>query len=75
MRYGSLQEFLENGKEALAKGPVALIFAEDLVEVDTTIVHHQMAGFNEVILISPASTNPLMTVLPGRTPDSCQRGY
>ncbi len=54
MRYGSLQEFLENGKEALAKGPVALIFAEDLVEVDTTIVHHQMAGFNEVILFAPA---------------------
>jgi hypothetical protein len=53
MRYGSLAEFLEKGKAALAKGPVAMVFAEDLVEVDSTIRHHQMAGFREVLLFAP----------------------
>lgn len=53
MRYSSLGQFLEQGKAALAKGPVALIFAEDPVEVDTTLRHHQNAGFAEVVLLAP----------------------
>ena len=53
MRYASLDTFLKDGQAALAKGPVAMIFAEDLVEVETTIVHHQMAGFKQVILFAP----------------------
>ncbi len=53
MRYASLDNFLNDGQAALVKGPVAMIFAEDLVEVETTIVHHQMAGFKEVILFAP----------------------
>ena len=32
MRYDGLDDFLKNGSTALAKGPVALIFVEDLVD-------------------------------------------
>lgn len=53
MRYGSLAEFLDKGKAALAKGPVAMVFAEDLVEVGSTVHHHQKAGFREVLLFAP----------------------
>lgn len=53
MKYESLGRFLEQGKEVLAKGPVALIFAEDAVEVDTTLRHHLDAGFVQVVLFAP----------------------
>ena len=54
MRFYNLHTFLTDGKAALAKGPVALIFAEDLVEVDTTIRHHQQLGFLSIVLFAPA---------------------
>ncbi|RMD95727.1 MAG: hypothetical protein D6811_00270 [Alphaproteobacteria bacterium] len=54
MRHPSLDAFLSDGRHALAKGPVALIFAEDLVEVDSTIRHHFNAGFREILLFAPA---------------------
>ncbi|WP_300516830.1 hypothetical protein [Aliiroseovarius sp.] len=53
MYHTGLKAFLRDGKSALAKGPVAMIFAEDLVEVDTTVRHHQMAGFAQVLLFAP----------------------
>lgn len=53
MRYDSLNDFLTNGADALAKGPVAMIMVEDLVEVDTTIRHHQNLEFKTVIVFSP----------------------
>lgn len=53
MRYSSLDQFLTDGKAALAKGPIALIFAEDPVEVDTTLRHHIAAGFTQVLLLAP----------------------
>jgi hypothetical protein len=53
MRYPTLKDFLSTGKAALAKGPVAVILAEDDVEVDTTLRHHQTAGFGELILLAP----------------------
>lgn len=53
MRYTSLGDFLERGKDALAKGPVALIFAEDPVEVDTTLRHHLDAGFVQLAMFAP----------------------
>ena len=52
MRYSDLDAFLSRGNPALAKGPVALILAEDQVEVDSTIRHHQTAGFVAVILLA-----------------------
>ena len=53
MRYPSLQAFLKDGKAALAKGPVAMIFVEDLVEVDTTIRHHLRLKFPTVLVFAP----------------------
>lgn len=53
MRYTSLSAFLDEAKAVLAKGPVALIFAEDPVEVDTTLRHHLAAGFAQVVLMAP----------------------
>lgn len=52
MRYGGLEAFLEEGRAALAKGPVAIVMAEDAVEVGSTVRHHLGAGFREVVLLA-----------------------
>ncbi len=52
MRFGSLSEFLTKGEAVLAKGPVALIFAEDEIEVDSTLRHHLSCGFKAVVLFA-----------------------
>lgn len=52
MRYSNLQEFLKNNDGALAKGPIALLFIEDLVEVDTTLRHHLSLGFKQVLVFA-----------------------
>ena len=52
MKYASLDQFLKTGRSALAKSPVALIMAEDQVEVDTTLQHHLDLGFAQVILLA-----------------------
>ena len=54
MLYPDLETFLTKGKTALAKGPLALVFAEDQTEVDTTLRHHLAAGFPEIALLGPA---------------------
>jgi len=54
MRYESLDAFLRQGGAALAKGPVAMIFIEDEVEIDSTLRHHLDAGFREVLVFMPA---------------------
>lgn len=46
------QSFLKDGAPALAKGPVALIFAEDEVELDATIRHHLGAGFRHTLVFA-----------------------
>jgi hypothetical protein len=60
MRYSSIKEFLAQGGAALAKGPVALIMVEDLVEVESTIRFHQLAGFRSVVAFAP----PELELLP-----------
>jgi hypothetical protein len=45
---------LKDGKALLAKGPIALIFAEDNVELDTTLRHQRQLGFTQVFLFAPA---------------------
>lgn len=55
MFYNNLGEFLGKGKAALARGPVALIFIEDLIEVESTIRHHQKAGFRTIVAFTPPS--------------------
>lgn len=52
MRYSSITEFRAQGDRLLAKGPVALIFAEDPVEVDSTILHHLKTGFRLILLFA-----------------------
>lgn len=52
MQYDGLEAFLVEGRGALAKGPVAVILAEDEVEVETTLRHHLAAGFVEVLLLA-----------------------
>lgn len=53
MNHASLQEFLTQGKAALARGPVALIFVEDEVELGTTLRHYLQCGFRAVVALMP----------------------
>jgi len=48
MQYPDLESFLADANTVLAKGPVALILAEDGVELASTIRHHLDAGFAQV---------------------------
>lgn len=52
MRYASLTNFAQTAGSVLKKGPIALILAEDDIEVDTTIRHHSSAGFSTVVLLA-----------------------
>ncbi len=54
MRHQSLETFIETQAHILAKGPVALILAEDPVELAGTVSHHIGAGFRQVLLLCPA---------------------
>ncbi len=53
MKYASLEDFLSQGKAALAKGPIAMIFVEDEVEVASTLRHHLQLGFKAVLALMP----------------------
>ncbi|SMR70658.1 hypothetical protein SAMN04488030_0270 [Aliiroseovarius halocynthiae] len=53
MRYDSLTQFLSSSAKLLSKGPIALIFVEDLIEVESTIRHHQQAGFRALLVFAP----------------------
>ena len=54
MDYASLDDFFKSGKHHLQKGPIALIFAEDEVELASTILHHSKLGFTKVIIFTKA---------------------
>lgn len=53
MQYRDLKDFLNRARAALQTGPVALVFAEDAAELDTTLRHHRHSGFRTVLLFSP----------------------
>ncbi len=53
MRYSSLKMFLAQASTVLAKGPVALIFVEDEVEVASTLLHHLDLGFRHCVVFMP----------------------
>ncbi len=53
MIHASASDFIRNVPIALRKGPVALIFVEDEVEIDTTLRHHLAAGFATVVALMP----------------------
>ena len=52
MRHDGLGAFLRHGRIAPPRGPLALIFAEDGVEVASTLQHHLSAGFRTVLLLA-----------------------
>jgi len=52
MNFRSLDHFLNTGAPA-PKGPVAMIFAEDEVELASTIRHHAGLGFAQVLVLMP----------------------
>ena len=49
MNHASLDAFVKS--DLMGKGPVAVILAEDQVEVETTLQHHLGLGFAQVILL------------------------
>ncbi len=53
MTYSSLDEMMQRKPAATAKGPIALIFVEDDVEIGTTLRHHLACGFALVIAFMP----------------------
>ncbi|MGX9356966.1 hypothetical protein ACS3SW_17900 [Roseobacteraceae bacterium S113] len=55
MRFTSLKSLLESEFLGSARGPIALIFAEDEVEIDTTLRHHLQSGFRNTLAFMPAS--------------------
>lgn len=50
MRYAGINELLSQNPGAIAKGPIALVFVEDNVEIDTTVRHNLHLGFKSVIV-------------------------
>ena len=52
-RYTSLKDFITRADQTLAKGPVALVFVEDDVEVATTLRHHFDCGFKHIVAFMP----------------------
>lgn len=54
MRFASLQDAANSPALTEAKGPVAVIIAEDEVEVAATLKHHIDQGFRTMILAAPA---------------------
>lgn len=54
MQYPSLDQLIVQNRKVLAKGPIAVVFVEDEVEVNTTLRHHQQAGFKTILALMPA---------------------
>lgn len=55
MRYRDLDHLIKEARAALNAGPIAMVLVEDDVEVDTTLRHHQQAGFKSVVALMPPS--------------------
>jgi len=53
MRFSSVEAFGREGRAHLAKGPVALIFAEDGVELGSTLAHFAGLGFAATVVLHP----------------------
>jgi hypothetical protein len=53
MRHTSLDALLDRKADTLRRGPVAVVMAEDAVEVDSTLAHLLACGFRDVILLAP----------------------
>lgn len=53
MRYSSIADLLSRKATALAAGPVAIVMAEDDVELASTLTHQLKCGFRDVVLLAP----------------------
>ncbi len=53
MQYETLKDFLARGRDALLKGPIAMVFAEDEAELNSTLRHHLDMQFKSVIIFKP----------------------
>lgn len=53
MQFTSFKDLHSSAPELIAKGPIALIFVEDEVEIDTTLRHHVELGFKQVLAFMP----------------------
>lgn len=53
MIYRDLDTFLDTARDALTRGPLAVILAEDGAELGSTLRHHLGAGFRDVALLVP----------------------
>ena len=58
MPHASLEDYLADKAARPLKGPVAVVMAEDRVEVDSTLTHHLDAGFRDVILLAADGIDP-----------------
>ena len=47
MDYPNLTSFIKSEGRSVAKGPIAPLFIEDDVKVETTLDHHIKLGFNQ----------------------------
>lgn len=54
MHFPDLATMIKDSADTLAKGATAIVMVEDDIEVDTTLRHHQQAGFANVIALMPA---------------------
>jgi hypothetical protein len=57
MKFASLEEYITAKPAGLTKGPLALVFAEDATELDSTLRHHLDAGFGYVLLLADDALN------------------
>jgi hypothetical protein len=55
MRYRTFDDFLRAARAAIGAGPAALVFVEDMVEVERTIRHHAGIGFRTLVVFGPAA--------------------
>ena len=59
MEHKGFEDFLtgqrKGQRSGLTQGPLALIFVEDTVEVNSTVRHHLDAGFEQILVFCPES--------------------
>lgn len=53
MRFTEIDNFLARSGSVLRHGPVAVVFAEDMIEIDSTLRHVLGQGFDCILLLAP----------------------